>query len=149
MIAEGVRLGDAGAGLAHPAGDLGDGERRARAEDLREVLALEVLHDDERGAVGERVDVEDAGDVDALEPAGGARLAQEALHHLALLGGLRAQELDGDALLQVQVPGRDDVRHAALTEQALDAVLAAEHVPRLDGGEQVHRRGLPHPSRPE
>ena len=53
---------------------------------------------------------------------------------------LRPQELERDPLVEGDVTRRDDDAHAALTEDALDAVLAGEYGARK--GEVWGRRGL-------
>ena len=64
---------------------------------------------------------------------GSRRLAllheRDADHH----GDGREEELDCDALVEGEMPCRDDDAHPALTEDALDLVLAEEDVSRLRG----------------
>ena len=102
--AERVRLGDALARLQH---QIDDGLRHLRAvvaQDLVEVVALEVLHHHERRAVGHRADVHHARDVLAAQPDRRLRLAQEARdRRLPLSAICEQQDLDRDRLLQVEV----------------------------------------------
>src|SRR5262249_24887179 len=126
--AEGVGLGERLAGLEDPGRRGADGERTLSPQDRGEVIALEELHDDERRAGLERDDVEHARAVRALELRRRHRLADEAGAHLGVLQRLGEDELDGDALLEVEVGGFDDAAHAALAEDALDAILADEYV---------------------
>ena len=126
--AERVRLGDRVARLQHAVDRRADGHRSLRFDEVPEVAALEVLHDHVRRARVERPDVEDAGDVVALEPHGGARLAREPLDEPRVLQPRRQHELEGDLLVELQVRGRDDDAHAADAEDAVDAVLAGEHL---------------------
>src|SRR5262249_12738288 len=71
-------------------------------------------------------DVEHARDVLAAEPHDGARLPEETADDVRVREGGRAEELHGDLLLELDVLGREDDAHPALTDDALDAVLAGE-----------------------
>ena len=93
-----------------------------------QVGAVEVLHHHVRRAVVERADVDDADDVLALQGHHGARLAQEAVDGLGRLGGVLAQELDGDLLPELRVARGHDDAHAAHAEHPLDDELPADHV---------------------
>ena len=65
---------------------------------------------------------------------GGAALAHEAGDRLPPLPGhLGQEELDGDALVEVQVVRGDDDPHASDPQHALHAVLAHQHVAGCDG----------------
>jgi hypothetical protein len=97
----------------------------------RQVQTLQILHHDERSAALESSDVHDAGDVFALELAGGAGFAQEAIARTLGGQGLRHQELHRHSLGELPVRGGDDDAHATLTQDAIDAVLPREHVARL------------------
>ncbi len=133
-------------------GDDGGGPGRAEravAQRGPQIAAVDVAHHDvgDAGSVGVLgvdvlgggVDRDDAG---VVQPGGEAGLPQEALagdvvddHAVAV------QHLDGDAPLEVRVPGREDAPVAALSDLGLDAVAgpgladagSASHGARLGG----------------
>ena len=72
-------------------------------------------------------------DVLAVDLRGRARLAEEALDDLVVVLRLRAQKLERDALVELQVDGGDHHAHAADAEHALDPVLAADDLAHADG----------------
>ena len=114
----------------------GDRQPRRLAQDLLQRLALEQLHRD----VGDAVllaDVVDGDDVGMVEAAGRARLAQEALAHLAhdLRGQVRQQRLDRDVALDERIDGAVHRAHGAAAELGDDDVapelrLFAKRFPR-------------------
>ena len=111
----------------------------------REIAALEVLHHHVRRAGLERADVDDARDVLALDLRRGARLAGEARDDLGVRRGLRQEELERDALAELEVHRRDDDAHPAAAEDALDPVLAGEDVARSrSAGAFIGRRDTRH-----
>ena len=62
-----------------------------------------------------------------LQPRRGARLAQEALARSRRFASCRArQELDRDALVELEVRRGHDHAHAAVAEHALDPELARD-----------------------
>ena len=79
-------------------------------EGLREVLAVEVLHDHVRRAGVERADVEHARDVLAADLDRGAGLADEALHDLGVGRDGRPQKLQRHPLVELLVRRGDDDR---------------------------------------
>ncbi len=97
----------------------------ARADELLERAALDVLHDDEVGAV-ELASVEDRDDVRVREARGVRRLAPEALDELLVVRVPRVQHLDRDTAAEFLVLGEVDVGHAAAAELARDAVTPRE-----------------------
>ena len=129
--AERVRLGDALARLQHRDRRPPRHLRAVVAEDLVEVVALQVLHHHERHAVGQRAHVHHARDVLAAQPDGGLRLAKEPRDRRLALGHVRQQDLDRDRLLQIEVRRPDDAAHAADTDDLLDPVLAEKDVARI------------------
>ena len=72
----------------------------------------QVLHD-EVGRVVVLTLVEDVDDVRVREARGRARLLDEALLELAVVGEVAVHDLDRDAALEAQVGGEVDGRHAA------------------------------------
>jgi hypothetical protein len=137
--AERVGFGDGVARLQDVVGDFIVRQRASSRENLREVGALEVLHDDVGDSAVERRHVEHAGDVLALELHRRARLAQESLDAVFAVHGLGAHQLDGDRLAEGDVGGGDDVAHPPLAEDTLDAVFARENVTHLHFAHQPRR----------
>ena len=137
--------------LAHLAPDL-RGEPRlegALAPDVvGELLALEVLADEVRRAVGEMMHVEDVDDVRMLDRARDRRLAEEPRGHLRVLGELGVERLHREAaLLEAEVTRLVDAPHAALADRPDDLVRVAEERadPRIGSGLVVahERRRIP------
>jgi hypothetical protein len=137
--AEHVGLGDGLARLQDVLHGILDGQRPLVRHDPREVAALQVLHDHVGRARFERPHVDDAGNVLALDLHRGAGLARETGDRLGVLEGIRNQELDGHPLVELQVRGGNHHAHPAHPEDLLDAVLAGQNLPGLDG-RRVHRR---------
>lgn len=93
-------------------------------QDLAQRAALQVLHDEIDGAVGELavfVDVDDAGVVDDVD---GAGLVAEAGCHLGRAGDVGMQDLDRCAAVQLLVHCLEDLAHSALAEDAHDLIAA-------------------------
>ena len=111
--------------------DLGERQRPLDGEQLLEVAALEVLHDEERRARRRGAGVHDAGDVLARDARGGLRLAREALDDQLRGRGVGQEDLHRHALLEHEVLGRVDDAHAALAGDLLEAVLAGDDVADL------------------
>ena len=97
-------------------------DRLAAPNQLRQRLAADELHRDERPAL-EDAELVDRDDVRMREAAGGAGLALEALAHLLVVEAL-AQELDRDGAIERGIAGEIDVAHPAALDEALDGVLA-------------------------
>ena len=110
------------------------------AEERCQILTLEILHDDVRRAIFQDADIEDAGDVLALQANRRAGLALKALDDILILQRVGMNELQRDHLVEMQVPRRDDDPHPAGSEGALDAVLLGEHIAGTDGGRNSHTR---------
>ncbi len=125
---ERVRLGDGFARLQHIVHGLLDGEATAGVELAREVAAGKELHHHEWRAVLQRADVEHPSDVLALDADGGFRFSKEPLDRLPMLAELGHQNLDRDALLELQMHRGHDVPHAALAEHALHPIFVGEQV---------------------
>lgn len=97
-------------------------------EPVGEIAPLEEFHDDERRAVFQRADVEDASHVLALDLHRRSGLAHEAPRRDRGSPLLRQEQLDRDGLVELHVVGSDDDAHAPYAEDALHAVLAREHL---------------------
>jgi hypothetical protein len=100
-------------------------------DEIREIDALEVLHDEVRRARGERPDVEDLHAVVALDLRRRDALVVEALDRARHRQEHRVHELERDACLAELVGRQRHRAHAAFAEQLVDDVLALEDVPGL------------------
>jgi hypothetical protein len=103
--------------------DVPDGQGAGLLQRLRQRGAFEQLH----GHVGPAFDlahVVDDDDVGVRQASGGARLAQEAVAALVVLGQRGVQELDGHVAVDRRVVRAVDRGHAAAAEAALDLVAA-------------------------
>jgi len=116
------------------------GQRSTLAEQVREIVPIEVLEHHVRRPVLECSDVENTRHVLAPKTNRGARLAYEA-SHIGLTSGPE-HELDCDELIEREMPRRDDDPHASGAEHTLDTVLVEEDLPGLKGGlwKQCRRR---------
>ena len=99
-------------------------EGAAAREPMRQVLARQILHDDERPPAAVQIAVEDLDD--AGVPHGGrrARLGEEAAHDVRLLGQLGAQHLDGGVTAHVPVPRLIDLTHRPRAQRPDDCAGA-------------------------
>ena len=122
-------------------GDLG-GEGSVLGQHRVEVAPVEVLHHQVGGAVGHRPHVAHPRHVLAAEARRGAPLAEEASDELRVLQRLRPEELDGDALPELEVLGHVNNAHAPFPEDALDEVLVGDDLADAHGG--IHARGASH-----
>ena len=109
-----------------------------------EIAPLEVLHHDVRAVVLEAPDVERLRDMRALEPDRGARFTQEPLDQLLVARRLREEELEGNALIELEMMRCHDDAHAAHAQHLLHAVLRREDVPLRDGSLGAGRSGHRH-----
>lgn len=114
-----------------------DGERPPLTEPLREISPFEILHHHVRSAVVEGPHVGDASHVLALYLHRRARFSSEPRDGLAIGEGLRQQELDCDAVIELLVACGDDHAHAARTEDLLDAVFAGEQISLSNSGDEL------------
>ena len=114
------------------------------AQDRREVLTVDELHDDERTAWILAV-VVDADDVGVRKRRHGAGLEPEARREIRVAEILGTEQLDGDVAAQLGVGRAVDGRHAALSDQ-LDQPVAAAHQ-RSDFRQTSVPRAAPDPSR--
>ena len=132
-VDDAVAVGEAEGG-GHVGADVGDPvgvERALGAEDLRQGAAVDVLHDDEVGAV-RLAPVVDADDVGVVEVGGGRGLAPEPLDERRVGGELREQHLHGDGPVEQLVAGEEHLGHAAAPEASVQLVATVE-----DGGARV------------
>ncbi len=97
-----------------------------------DVVALQVLHDDEQDAVVGLAEVEDGDRVGVGEPRRRGRLAQEPTLEVGIVvdavGGL--EDLDGHAPTQGALHRGVDLAHSAAPEHPLDLVAPREQLPR-------------------
>ncbi len=128
--AESMCFGEAFAGLENDVDRIFEGERSGVTKALRERLAAQVFHDEVGLSVFERTHVHQARDVLAPQTDRDARLASKARDGVA--SGPGRQELQRDALAELEVQRGDDDAHSAAADDALDAVLVRDH--RADAG---------------
>ena len=120
-VGVGERVGD----VAEDAHRVADRQLALRGEPVAERLALDVGHDVVEEAVGLARVVAAAGCGDAAGPA--AILISRRKRSVPSDGGeLRAQHLDGDLAVVLQVLGEVHRGHAALAQLALDAVAVGQ-----------------------
>ena len=134
-----VRRGEAGADLAR---DLEAALLREAAdapEQRREILAVHVLHRQERVPV-DLADVVDAADVGMRDLARHAHFGVELRQARGIAIDVRRQELQRDRLPELQIVGAIDLAHAAAAEAADDAVAAAEQRAGSESGRDRWRR---------
>ncbi len=138
-----VRLGDGLRRLEDQADGLAERHGPALLEVRREVDALEVRAREVEGAVGQRADVEDAGDVLGLELGEGARLSPEPVDLFLVAQGGR-EDPHHDALVELGVEGLDEEAPRA-AQDSPDAVLSPNDVARSDriGAHSFEARVLP------
>ncbi len=109
--------GDLAADVEHPVG----AEAALLAQDRGEVRPGDVLHGDVEQAV-DLARVVDRDDVGMRERGGDARLAQEALAEVRVVGQIGRDDLQRGAAAQGLVLGQVDDAHAAPTDAVLDPV---------------------------
>ena len=107
-------------------------------QDVREVHALEVLHDEVRASVLGRAEVGHVDDVGVPDARGGAGLASKPLHELLVSGVLTPEDLHRDALSDLDVLGPVHGAHAAGADAVADPVAVLD-----DPADE----GLPHAGR--
>ena len=90
---------------------------------------VEVLHHEVGAAVLGRAEVGDVDDVRVADARGGARLAPEPLDQILLRRVGRVQDLDRDALADLDVLAGVDGPHAAFADLADHAVAVVDHPP--------------------
>ncbi len=120
-------------GVGGDARGLARGERPVVADDGREVLALDELHDDVRPR-GVLAEVEHLDDVGVAQRGGRTGLVAEPGEEVGVLAELGPQQLDGDVPLELRVARPVDRRHAALPEELKEAVTTPERGPDLGHG---------------
>ena len=148
-ISERVGGMETGGGVCADAQGDARGDRRllrlGRAEDLRERVAVDPLHDDE-GVLAFFSDVEDARDVGVLDLRGDARLVDEHFLKSRILRILRQDHLDDHEALEslsTAEAGEPDRRHASICQRAKELV-AVESIAGREAG-RIHplRESIP------
>ncbi len=123
-----VQVAEDGERLIGDRQDLGLRQALARSADLRQVGAVDELHDDVGRALVADAEVVDLGDSRVTQPRRYLGLAQEPRLMLLLLPELRADHLDHPHLLQQPVADLVDRPHPALAHLLEDLVLAVDLV---------------------
>ena len=144
----GVGLGEPEACLHHIVRGDRRRERAVRGEHAREVTALEQLHHEVRRIV-EHADVGHAADMLAAQLRRRSGFAQKALDDRVVVGDLGQQELERDALAEMDVRRSNDDPHAAAADHAVDLELPRDEVPGRKHGVSLpeHRAALAAKSR--
>jgi hypothetical protein len=99
------------------------GRKPAPGNHLTECAARDVLHRDEVLPLG-LADFVDGADVGVVDGGGRARLLQQLVPRLGIVGESPTEELDGDRPLQLSVEGAIDLTHAAGTDLLDDRVVS-------------------------
>ena len=120
-------------------GDLGR-EASAFFDEPLEVDPFEELHHHERRAVFDDAYIEHPRDVCAPELRGGTRFEGEPAGR-DVPAQLRAHELEGDRLIELDVLGGEDEPHPSRGDLAVDDVFSGDHLPRLDRRRRRRRHG--------
>ncbi len=130
--------------LGDPADDaerVGGAELAPQAEEARQRLAVDELHDevgDGGVAVVDLAVVVDLDDAGALHDGDGARLAPEALAEAAVVDEVGQEDLDGDGAPQDRVRALPDVAHAAAADAAFEPVPPVQDVACLEVARAQH-----------
>jgi hypothetical protein len=102
---------------------------RARFADERaEILALEVLHDDERRALGRGTDFEDVSDVIVLDLGRSARFDREPLRQLGVGQKFRPKKFERDDFVALDALRGHDEGHAPAAERTNHLVFVRNAV---------------------
>ena len=128
--AAGVRGRESASDAGPDARDLARRQRPAAAQDRREVLAVDQLHDDER-AVRVLAVVVDGDDVRVVERGGRLGLLAEARGEVGVAQVLGSEELEGDVAAEPGVGGAVDGRHPAAAEELDQAISTAQDLSDL------------------
>jgi len=120
-----VRLGERRTGLREEARRAPELHRPLALEHGREIVALDVLHD-EIERVLELAEVERVDDVRMVELAYGLRLEPKAVNHLVLRGHLWREDLHGGDLAEAQVLDAIHDAHSAAADALEHAVAPVD-----------------------
>ena len=123
-----MRLSESLACLEDEVAGLVDGQRPALREELGEVGPAQMLHHDERGAVRQRADLEDAHDVLALDRRRRSSFPEEAGDCPVPRRLVRREELDRDRSAERDVDGAHHDAHTAGANDGVDPVFPAHHL---------------------
>ena len=121
-----VRDGERRERLGHDVCHAPPGQRPVLADDVEEIAPVEELHRDVEQTVGLLPEVEHAHRVRVIELAGGLGLALEAGGERRVAGVLAVQHLDGDVLVEGDLPRPVDRAHRAAAHERLDEELAGD-----------------------
>ena len=119
-----VRGGERAADLGRDPEGARDIDRALALDHAAELDALEVLHDEVHAAVGGGARVGDVDDVRVTDLRCSARLSAEPLHEVGHPRVARMEDLERDALADIDMLGEVDLAHPALADQ-LHHVIAA------------------------
>jgi hypothetical protein len=127
-----------------------DGQRfvggdRSACEALREVLAVDELHDQRANAVT-LLEAVDLGDGRMVERRKRVRFASEPHQSVGIRGKRGGQNLDGDVAVQAGIAGPEHFAHAARADSGNDLVRPDTHSPTERHGRIVPRLKLRRPN---
>jgi hypothetical protein len=108
-----------------------DGHTFAALEHRRDALALEELHHDVRGAIGELAEVGDVHDVRVADARSRTRFLEETLQDLLVARHVGAQHLHRDLLRDDLVARAVDDAHPAFADHLFDLVAMIERGPEV------------------
>ena len=126
-----VRVDEAAQDVIADAAHLAPGKRSVLPDALRERLADQTLHHEERLAVFGVVHLEHAGNEVAPDALRRFRLPVQP-HHQDVVDEEAADDLDRDLRARLEVGRGKDLPHSASTNQRVDAELVAQDVAGLD-----------------
>jgi hypothetical protein len=122
-----VREGESACDLAREGQRLRDGERPFALDHLFQVLARDVLEDDELAPL-ELTPVDHRDDVRMVEPSDRTSLAAEALHVPGVVREVIVEDLERNSPLELPVPGAVDARHPSASDELLELVAGPDRL---------------------
>ena len=127
----------------HLGQEIDDARRRQRAalrEQREEVAPIDVLHRQVEQAVGLLAEVEDTNRVRVVEARCRPGLSTKALGEGAVDRELAMQDLDGDGLVERQLPGEVDDAHRSRAKPLLDGELSRDRAAQTSDRAPTRRR---------
>ena len=134
-----VRDGERGERLHEDVDDALGRQRVLVAQDAMQAAPVEVLHRDVEQAVGLLAEVDDAHRVRVVQARGGLGLALEAGGEGGVVRVLAVQHLDGDGLLESDLPRAVHGAHGSAADEVLDHELSGDGPADELGGGFRHR----------
>ena len=129
--AQPVGHGNGFASLDHVVDRVIDGQRTGALYQLTEVAPVQVFHDDIGRSARQTVDVQHAHDVFVADLDSGPSFPHEPGDRLGTEGHVGKEHLDGDRLVELDVPSGQDEAHPTQAEETFDGVFSSHNVPNL------------------